>query len=179
MGQSAPETGLWGWQKSTKSHQWIQIAFLLNVILFRFLLSRRRLMLLGKPVLNNLRCVLFVVDLFVERNMLKKKTLIQVPPCRLSEDLSALFESKQFSDCTLVANCKSNGPQTFHVRFLAPVHFVSRGKRKKQRKGCSVFLSVEKSLHSFPRCAFFWGIIILKCMPIASFILLLPQKKIA
>uniref|UniRef100_A0A8L8JXA0 Speckle-type POZ protein n=1 Tax=Heligmosomoides polygyrus TaxID=6339 RepID=A0A8L8JXA0_HELPZ len=40
---------------------------------------------------------------------------IQVPPCRLSEDLSALFESKQFSDCTLVATCKSNGPQTFHV----------------------------------------------------------------
>ncbi|EYB81547.1 hypothetical protein Y032_0380g347 [Ancylostoma ceylanicum] len=39
----------------------------------------------------------------------------KVPPCRLSEDLSALFESKQFSDCTLVANCKSNGPQTFHV----------------------------------------------------------------
>ncbi|KAK6016564.1 MATH domain protein, partial [Ostertagia ostertagi] len=39
----------------------------------------------------------------------------KVPPCRLSEDLSALFESKQFSDCTLVATCKSNGPQTFHV----------------------------------------------------------------
>ncbi|KAK6744264.1 hypothetical protein RB195_011145 [Necator americanus] len=39
----------------------------------------------------------------------------KVPPCRLSEDLSALFESKQFSDCTLVANCKSSGPQTFHV----------------------------------------------------------------
>ncbi|KAK6023430.1 MATH domain protein, partial [Ostertagia ostertagi] len=41
----------------------------------------------------------------------------KVPPCRLSEDLSALFESKQFSDCTLVATCKSNGPQTFHVSF--------------------------------------------------------------
>uniref|UniRef100_A0A0K0DN50 Speckle-type POZ protein n=1 Tax=Angiostrongylus cantonensis TaxID=6313 RepID=A0A0K0DN50_ANGCA len=39
----------------------------------------------------------------------------KVPPCRLSEDLSALFESKQFSDCTLVANCKSGVPQTFHV----------------------------------------------------------------
>ncbi|WKY01428.1 hypothetical protein Q1695_015431 [Nippostrongylus brasiliensis] len=39
----------------------------------------------------------------------------KVPPCRLSEDLSALFESKQFSDCTLVATCKSNGPQIFHV----------------------------------------------------------------
>ncbi|KHJ87117.1 BTB/POZ domain protein [Oesophagostomum dentatum] len=39
----------------------------------------------------------------------------KVPPCRLSEDLSALFESKQFSDCTLVANCKSTGPQTFYV----------------------------------------------------------------